>query len=93
MCGKYMEALLECRKENPYRKFFGVCSEITWELSMCLKEEKKVTREPRQKRYHERWAAKREADKERMAQIRAENAQDQDSSEPAGGSGLGRTDE
>lgn len=88
-----MEALVQCRKEHPYRKFFGVCSEITWDLSVCLKEEKKVTREPRQKRYHEKWAAKREADKERMSQLRAEQGGEQVTSEAAGDSGLGRANE
>ncbi|PNH12259.1 hypothetical protein TSOC_000861 [Tetrabaena socialis] len=70
MCGKYMEALVQCRKENPYRKFVGVCSEITWELSACLKEEKKGVREPRQQRYHERWAQKRLDDQARMEQLK-----------------------
>lgn len=37
-----MEALVQCRKEHPYSKFWGACSDITWELSNCLKHEKKV---------------------------------------------------
>ncbi|KXZ55815.1 hypothetical protein GPECTOR_2g1366 [Gonium pectorale] len=72
ICGKYMEALVQCRKDNPYRKYFGVCSDITWDLSMCLKQEKKVVREPRQKQYHERWAKKRAEDQERMEQLQRE---------------------
>ncbi|GFR47871.1 hypothetical protein Agub_g9680 [Astrephomene gubernaculifera] len=70
LCGKYMEALQQCRKDNPYQKFFGVCSEITWDLSTCLKKEKKIVREPRQKRYHERWAKKRQEDEERLQQLK-----------------------
>ncbi|GIL90138.1 hypothetical protein Vretimale_13880 [Volvox reticuliferus] len=72
LCGKYMEALVQCRKENPYRKFFGVCSEITYDLSACLKKEKKIVREPRQKRYHERWAQKRRDDEERLQKLQQE---------------------
>ncbi|KAG2491918.1 hypothetical protein HYH03_009865 [Edaphochlamys debaryana] len=72
MCGKYMEELLKCRAENPYRKFIGVCSEITWDLSACLKEEKKAVREPRVKKFQERWNARREEDQARMAKLREE---------------------
>ncbi|GLC44545.1 hypothetical protein PLESTM_001611700 [Pleodorina starrii] len=74
LCGKYMEALVQCRKENPYRKFLGVCSEITWDLSDCLKQEKKIVREPRQKRYHERWAQKRREDEERLRKLNEDRA-------------------
>lgn len=70
LCGKYMEALKQCRKEHPFRKYVGVCSEITWDLSLCLKEEKKIVREPRQQRYQERWSQKRQADMDRMEQLR-----------------------
>jgi hypothetical protein len=51
---KYMEALKQCRKEHPFRRYAGVCSEITWDLSRCLKEEKKIVREPRQQRFQVR---------------------------------------
>lgn len=65
-----MEALVQCRKDHPYEKFIGACSSITYELTNCLKEEKKIVREPRQKRYHELWAKKRQADEERLEQLR-----------------------
>lgn len=45
---QYMEALVACRDANPYHKFFGACNEHTFDLSKCLKEEKKVARAPRQ---------------------------------------------
>ncbi|EFJ46120.1 hypothetical protein VOLCADRAFT_121100 [Volvox carteri f. nagariensis] len=72
LCGKYMEALMQCRKENPYRKYVGVCSEITWQLSACLKQEKKIVREPRQKRFHERWTQKKQEDQERLQKLQQE---------------------
>lgn len=84
MCGKYMEALVQCRKEHPYSKFWGACSDITWELSNCLKHEKQVVREPRQKRYHERWSAKREEDAARLEALRQQQRQQQQGGTAAG---------
>ncbi|MEW5305730.1 MAG: hypothetical protein WDW36_008249 [Sanguina aurantia] len=70
MCGKYMEALVACRLENPTRKFFGSCTEVTYQLTECLAIEKKITRAPRQQRYKERWEAKKSEDEERMSDLK-----------------------
>ncbi|GFH05915.1 COX assembly mitochondrial protein [Haematococcus lacustris] len=48
MCGKYMEALVACRKANPFDRFRGACNDITLQLSKCLVEEKQQERAPRQ---------------------------------------------
>ena len=48
---QYMEALVECRKQNPWRRYAGECNDITYQLTKCLGEEKKIVREPRQKKY------------------------------------------
>lgn len=82
-CGKVMEALVACREQHSYHKFFGACNDITWELSNCLKEEKRVARAPRQERYHERWAAKRVDDEKRMAELQAQWQADKPAGEDA----------
>ncbi len=46
-----MEALMRCRAENPWARYWGVCNDITYELSACLKEEKLEFRAPRQAKY------------------------------------------
>lgn len=74
MCGKYMEELVKCREANPVRRFFGECNDVTYKLTKCLAEEKAIARAPRQEKYKENWAAKREADAARMKQLEAEAA-------------------
>ncbi|KAF5839992.1 hypothetical protein DUNSADRAFT_18152 [Dunaliella salina] len=74
MCGKYMEELVKCREANPVRRFFGECNDVTYSLTKCLAEEKAIARAPKQAKYKEQWAAKREADAARMKQLEAEAA-------------------
>jgi hypothetical protein len=45
---QYMEALVACREANPLRRYWGECNEITWKLSKCLVEQKKMMRSDRQ---------------------------------------------
>ncbi|KAL6757023.1 hypothetical protein V8C86DRAFT_2634501 [Haematococcus lacustris] len=92
MCGKYMEALVACRKANPFDRFRGACNDITLQLSKCLVEEKQQERAPRQAQFHARWRAKREADAARMAQLEqqaADRAAAVEQSAPGGGPGGG----
>ncbi len=48
---QYMEALVECRKQNRFSRYIGACNEITWDLSLCLTKEKKVVRADRQEKW------------------------------------------
>mmetsp|Transcript_2523 Transcript_2523/g.4265 ORF Transcript_2523/g.4265 Transcript_2523/m.4265 type:complete len:131 (-) Transcript_2523:2523-2915(-) len=73
-CGKVMEALVQCRLDNPIHRYWGACNQVTFDLSKCLVEEKKEYRAPRQAKYIAQWEAKREADKIRMAELDAEEA-------------------
>ncbi|MEW5308314.1 MAG: hypothetical protein WDW38_000284 [Sanguina aurantia] len=77
-----MEALVACRLENPTRKFFGSCTEVTYQLTECLAIEKKITRAPRQQRYKERWEAKKSEDEERMSDLKKQTG-DTSSEEPS----------
>eukprot|EP00955_Chlamydomonas_euryale_P099906 365251-Chlamydomonas_euryale.AAC.7 len=45
---QYMEALVQCRKENRVARYWGACNQHTYDLSKCLVEEKRESRAPRQ---------------------------------------------
>ena len=32
-CVQYMEALVKCREQNPVRRYFGECNDMTWDLT------------------------------------------------------------
>ena len=36
-CEKLVESLVECHKENPYKKFLGACNEVKFTMDECFK--------------------------------------------------------
>jgi hypothetical protein len=48
---QYMEALVQCRKDNRFSRYLGACNEITYDLSACLVKEKTVARADRQAKW------------------------------------------
>jgi COX assembly protein 2 len=74
MCGKYMEALVQCRKENRFSRYLGACNDITYDLSLCLVKEKKVARADRQAQWHDQWRKKKEEDEVRLLALKEQAA-------------------
>ncbi|ELT87309.1 hypothetical protein CAPTEDRAFT_220055 [Capitella teleta] len=44
-CNAIITALRKCHKQYPFRKFFGVCNELDFQQSRCLKQERLARRE------------------------------------------------
>ena len=43
-CQEEIKALLDCHKNNPWRKFIGECNDIKVQLDQCFRAEKEAKR-------------------------------------------------
>jgi len=60
-CNALIALLLECHKENPFRRFTGYCNKPNYDVNDCLREERETNR----KLNSEKSKAKREEIKQR----------------------------
>ncbi|XP_074646505.1 COX assembly mitochondrial protein 2 homolog [Tubulanus polymorphus] len=43
-CNSFIQALKQCHKDNPWKKFVGVCNELDKEVGRCLRKERESKR-------------------------------------------------
>ncbi len=44
LCKQEVEDLVNCHRDNPYLKFFGVCNDAKTSMDLCFREEKNLRR-------------------------------------------------
>ena len=66
-CGDTVNSLISCHKENPFKKYFGVCNDLKVALDICFRAEKELKRQQNVAQARD-FARKREAAQKRRAE-------------------------